>query len=554
MKAANNKVLANPKTRLETGLDYVKSSINLNTPYGKKKLKDINPFFPGDEDSLKESLNDLENMIYLVKNNTKKVNTLSEVLMEIKENTYTIKRCSTSTLSVVEIFEVKSLLLQMRSINGIISNIESKIPEKFLLNDTEGLLDELDPRGDRLNTFYIYDEFSEKLKELRKSKKEFEKQIRRVSKKKRDEIKEEFGLMLTPKFDIVVNKKSEDYKIVKNIPDLEMLNEDYLSATYVLKVQPEVYDIQQQVEEINAEIEMEEAIIRENLSKVISKYQDVLLDNCEKIGNIDFSIGKAQHAIKNKCVKPEIVNEHVVYYENARHLEVEDILKKKNSKYCPVSIQLKQGVSCITGANMGGKTISLKLSGLIPIMAQYGFYVPCENAKIGLSNYIQMLIGDSQSVVRGLSSFGSEMEELKEIFTRSKDRSLILIDEIASGTNPIEGLALTKSVVDYLLEKPYITLITTHFESVTANKAVKNFQVRGLAEADFSKLDSEIRYAKRLDRINIIQKYMDYRLTPIENQGEVPKDALNIAKMLGISSDIIERAKEYISKEKKDGE
>lgn len=195
---------------------------------------------------------------------------------------------------------------------------------------------------------------------------------------------------------------------------------------------------------------------------------------------------------------------------------------------------------------MGGKTISLKLSGQVPILAQYGFFVPAKRAVVGLSNYIQILIGDSQSVERGLSSFGSEMEELKEILDNSVERTIILIDEIASGTNPIEGLALTRSVVDYLIEKPYISLITTHFETVTETEGVINMQVRGLADANFELLDREIKYANRRDRINIISKYMDYRLCRVEKQGEVPKDALNIAKMLGISSEIIEGAKKYI--------
>ena len=76
---------------------------------------------------------------------------------------------------------------------------------------------------------------------------------------------------------------------------------------------------------------------------------------------------------------------------------------------------------------MGGKTISLKLSGLVPILAQYGFFVPCQKAKVGLSNYMQILIGDSQSVERGLSSFGSEMEELKEIDMRLNDFRLYAV-------------------------------------------------------------------------------------------------------------------------------
>ncbi|MBK5254130.1 MAG: hypothetical protein JJE03_06715 [Peptostreptococcaceae bacterium] len=548
----DNRVLANPKTRSETGLDYIISSIDLNTPYGKRRLKENKPFFPGQEKELRILLDDLDSMVEFVKNNVKQVAVLSEILMEIKENTYTIKRCVESTLSVVEIFEIKTFLLQMRNINAVLKRVDLDIPKKYILRDSEELLNKLDPRRDRLNTFYIYDEFSEKLRELRKKKKEYDKQIRIISKKKRNEIKEEFGILLTPKFDISVNKKSEDYQIAQKIDDLELVQEDYLSVTYALKTPSEVYEITEELEGFNADIEMEEAAVREKLSQIIAEYKELLLENCEKIGNMDFDIAKAKYAIKHKCVKPEIVEEHILEYVEGRHIQVEDILKKKKREYCPVSISLVEGVTCITGANMGGKTISLKLSGLIPIMAQYGFFVPCEKAKIGLSNYIQILIGDSQSVVRGLSSFGSEMEELKQIFDRSKDRSLILIDEIASGTNPIEGLALTKSVVDYLLERKYITLITTHFESVTSNKRVKNMQVRGLADADFKQLNSEIRYAKKLERIDIIQKYMDYRLYPIDNQGEVPKDALNIAKMLGINSEIIERAKEYISKEKKD--
>ena len=131
-----------------------------------------------------------------------------------------------------------------------------------------------------------------------------------------------------------------------------------------------------------------------------------------------------------------------------------------------------------------------------------------------------MLIGDSQSLERGLSSFGSEMEELKEILDRSKDRSLILIDEIASGTNPAEGLALTRSLVEYLKGKNYITLITTHFDIHTAGTSVENMQVVGLANADFEKLNKEIRYADRKHRIDIIGKYMDYRLTRIRGQEE----------------------------------
>ena len=138
------------------------------------------------------------------------------------------------------------------------------------------------------------------------------------------------------------------------------------------------------------------------------------------------------------------------------------------------------------------------------------------------------------------------MEELKEILDNSKEKSLLLIDEIASGTNPVEGLALTKSLVAYLKKRPYISLITPHFDSVTVGEGIKNMQVKGLADADFKRLEKELRYANRRERIEIISKYMDYRLYHAKNDEEIPKDALNIAKMLGIYDEIINDAKSFL--------
>ncbi|MBQ2845531.1 MAG: hypothetical protein IJE75_00130 [Firmicutes bacterium] len=324
-------------------------------------------------------------------------------------------------------------------------------------------------------------------------------------------------------------------------------DEDYMSVTFSLTATEEVENLMKVCDQLMTAIEDEELNVREKLSEEISKYEAVLLENCRRIGELDITLSKALYAEKHNCVMPEIADEHILEFEDGRNLQLEEaLLARKGGEYCPVSMALTDGVTCITGANMGGKTISLKLAGMVAILTQYGFFVPCKSARVGLSNYMQILIGDSQSIERGLSSFGSEMEELKEILDNSKDRSLLLIDEIASGTNPVEGLALTRSLVDHIKDQPYITLMTTHFETVTEDKDVKNLQVMGLAGADFDKLDKELRYAKKKDRINIISKYMDYRLRVVDDAAQIPKDALNIAKMLGIDKSIIEKAKDYI--------
>ena len=571
MYMGRNRRLANVKTRHETGLDYITQKLNIETPFGKKVLKDNKPFFPGEEEELREELNRVEALVEYVKNNKRTIELLSEVFMEVKDASRTAERAEKSVLTALEIYEIKSLLLLMEKYMKMLQSEETSsfehsnhcclpgqekegtetvggniIPERYHLRDMTDLLDALDPRGDRINTFYIYDEFSPKLGEIRKAKREIEISIRKEQKVKRDEIHKQYGIMLTPKFDIVISKSHPDFEKLKEIEALEMTDQDYMSATFVLKPNDRVFELQREIDKLAVDMEEEEERICAMLSKKIAARKEDLFYNCERIGEFDFALAKAKYAIKHDCVKPEIVDEHIIEFEEGMNLQVEDILNSKGKKYCPISIALKDGVTCITGANMGGKTISLKLSGQIPILAQYGFFVPAKSAKIGLSNFMQMLIGDSQSVERGLSSFGSEMEELKEILDNSVDRSLILIDEIASGTNPVEGLALSRALVDYLVDKPYITLFTTHFETVTETDNVVNLQVVGLANCDFTLLNREIQYANRRERINIISKYMDYRLRRVEENKQVPKDALNIAKMLGLSNEIIDRAKNYI--------
>ncbi len=591
MKQGKNRRLANTKTKRETGLEYVMFNLDLNTPFGKKQLKELKPFYPGEEEDLRKELDRVDRMIQFVKQNQTLTDKIQEVFMEVKDPSLTVQRSGSVTLSTVELFEVKSLLLQMRQLRkltmeheigdykGVHSPDECKaaagdqdencctpatevaaldmekdenapvvdtVPEEYFLENTEDLLDELDPRKDRMNTFYIYDEFSELLGQYRAKKREYELMIRKEQKQARENLRKQHGVQLTPKFDIVVARSHPDFEKIQGLDELETVDQDYMSVTFQLKPTDRIRGYIAETEKLNAEIETEEEKVREDLSRKIFQKADVLLANCEKMGALDLALGRAIYSIRHDLIKPEITEEHMIEFEDGRNLQVEDIIKSKGKQYCPVSLSLKDGVTLITGANMGGKTISLKLAGQIPILAQYGFFVPAKKAKVGLSNYMQILIGDSQSVERGLSSFGSEMEELKEILDHGQDRSLILIDEIASGTNPTEGTALTKSLVDYLIERPYISLITTHFETVTEREGVVNMQVRGLAGCDFTKLNSEIQRANRRDRINIISKYMDYRLQRVENGAQVPKDALNIAAMLGIDKAIVDGAKKYI--------
>ncbi|HPF18536.1 MAG TPA: hypothetical protein P5281_03340 [Anaerovoracaceae bacterium] len=548
MSKMNGKMLANTKTRNETGFEKILSDVELCTAYGTQRKKQLKPFLPGQEDALNREYDHTDILCAAIENDPARIEEMIEALWHVKEIGLTLSRSLSQTLSVVELFDIKTFLLRTAEIRDLMEKLTENVPEDYRLLDTGALLDRLDPSGERIDTFYIYDAFSPELSDLRREKRQCEGDLRKVQKQIRSRLEECHGFRMTPKCELLVPKADKTLtELVSGLSELRKADEDYMTVTYTLTPNEEMDKITRRREDLQARIEaVEEAVCRQ-LTEEVADREKQLRHNCTIIGNLDFGLGKARYAAARQCVRPEIVSEHGILIEEGRNLVVEEILSAKKKSYCPVDVALNPGVTAITGANMGGKTISLKMMGQVALLAQYGLYVPCGKARIGLSNYLHILVGDGQNVQRGLSSFGSEMEELREILDNAVDRSLILIDEIASGTNPTEGLALTKSFIGYFADKPYITVLTTHFDHATVGEHIVNLQVRGLSGADFGRLYREIAHANRRERIEIIAKYTDYRLMQIDRLDQVPREALNIAKMLGVYPEIIDDAKRYLA-------
>ncbi|HSH34725.1 MutS-related protein, partial [Schnuerera sp.] len=271
----------------------------------------------------------------------------------------------------------------------------------------------------------------------------------------------------------------------------------------------------------------------------------ILYKNISSIGKIDFVLGKAYFGVKINGVKPKITKDHSINIIDGRHPKVEESLNKNKLKYTPITLELKEGVTCITGANMGGKTVSLKLVGLLTAMAQHGLLVPAKEMTLGLNNFIKASIGDLQSTDKGLSTFGGEIKLIQEAIEIADNKGLILIDELANGTNPEEGYAISKAVVEFLLDKNSITMLTTHYDNIGNMDKVVHLQVIGLSNMELEELKSKL---KNLDeqKTNIINKFMDYRLRTVDKTKTVPKDALNIARIMGLDPEIIEKAVKLI--------
>lgn len=531
-------------TQESLDFQYILNQISTLTPYGMMYKGRLKAFELGRERELMEELDKIE--AYLSSVNNKEIRReFNNIFAHIKDlRTSTRRTMEGFILTEVELFEIKNFLFLIRDLSELIKKNNIPIFDDTEIKPIESLEKLLDPEDTGISTFYIYDTYSDELKQIREKKREIDKEIKLKKKELKDTIKEELNLDLRPDSSVVISKdKKELIEKIQNYSHLTYVSETYMNIKFAIKPTEKMNQLEREVLILKDKEEREELRIRENLSKEIGKRRREIFRNMASIGKLDLILGKAKYALDINGVKPDIVEEHKIEIIDGIHPKVADFLKEKELSFTPISIFLKEGVACITGANMGGKTISLKLVGLLSVMAQYGLFVPAKRMKLGLNQFIKSSIGDMQSTDSGLSTFGGEIKIVGEAISKSNEKGLILIDELARGTNPEEGYAISKAIVDYLKDKNSITLLTTHYDNVANLDNVVHLQVVGLSQINIFDLAKEMDSHEKME---IINKYMDYSLRVVEKDTAVPKDALNIARIMGLDEEILELAEGYL--------
>ncbi len=265
--------------------------------------------------------------------------------------------------------------------------------------------------------------------------------------------------------------------------------------------------------------------ILSELSVKVSYVSNALRNNYNNLVFLDSYFARAEFSFKNKCIKPEINDNGIIDVVEARHLLI------NKDKVVPISFNLGNDYNflLITGPNTGGKTVTLKLCGLLSLMAMSGLFVPAKIAKIAVFDGIYCDIGDEQSIEESLSTFSSHVSNLINIVNSINGNSLVLLDEIGSGTDPEEGSALALSILDYLVNNNAFGIVTTHYSKLKAYAMDKSKIINACMEFDSKS-------SKPLYRINI----------------GIPgsSNALDIAKSLGLNTKIIEKAYSFISNDK----
>ena len=210
------------------------------------------------------------------------------------------------------------------------------------------------------------------------------------------------------------------------------------------------------------------AILKELTAKVVVDIRDIS-KGMQKLAVFDFIRSKARLAIEWKCILPKITNETVV--DNAVHPLLRQRLSKEKASIVPIDYALteEQRIIVISGPNAGGKSVALKTVGLLQIMFQAGFLVPCNaSSKFRIFEHIFVDIGDNQSIESDLSTYSSHLKAAKHIVNFSTNDTLVLMDEIGTGTDPMFGGPMAEAVLEEINRKRAYGIITTHFSNIKA--------------------------------------------------------------------------------------
>lgn len=360
--------------------------------------------------------------------------------------------------------------------------------------------------------------------------------IRRKKEKKEEEIKNKLNYYITNnKFDTalqdkVVTMREGRYVVPVKTNKKAILNgiiHDKSASGNTIFIEPSaIVELNNQYSQLEIDENAEIRRILDRLSRLVAEFDVEILENQKLISRIDYLQAKSKYALENEHTKPILNKEKRIDLKSARH----PLLK---GKVVPIDVKIGGEYTSliITGPNTGGKTVCLKTVGLISAMAQAGLFIPCDDQSlVNVFDDIFLDIGDTQSIEMSLSTFSASLTNIVSILENVNENSLVLLDELGSGTDPTEGAALAISILNYLTQRKIMTFATTHYSELKYYALETNGVMNASVKFDVNTLSPT------------------YKLE-IGTPGK--SNAFEISKRLGLKREILENARAVLNDENK---
>lgn len=355
--------------------------------------------------------------------------------------------------------------------------------------------------------------------------------IRKQIQKKKESVRDKLNQIVTSDKDMlqdsIVTIREGRYVVPvkqENKSKVKGLVHDVSSSGQTFYIEPmAVVNLNNDLRELAAEEREEIERILHELSDMVADVSYEILANEGILKQCDFIFAKGKMSMHQNSYSPKLNKKGYTDLKEARHPLLDQ------SKIVPIDIYLGKDFTSliITGPNTGGKTVTLKTIGLLTLMAQYGLHIPAkESSEIGIVKNVFADIGDEQSIEQSLSTFSAHMVNIVEIIKEADKDSLVLFDELGAGTDPTEGAALARSIMDYMLERNIRTVATTHYTQLK----IYALTVPGVKNASME--------------FNVDSLSPTYKLL-IGVPGK--SNAFEISQRLGLSNEIIDYARELIS-------
>lgn len=468
------------------GFSFVMGLIDTVSPYGNQQKRSLQPY--KEKEALSIELKKTKVFSEKIVKYKDSYDELRHYLSELKDIKAVVESSmKKQVLSVVDLFELKYFLIRMHKIEKLWRIFGEEDLVFYVLPELTKLLD---PKGEELSTFYIYEEYDEELQELREERKYLERRIR----EKRSE--EDKNILLLERRKILAKEEEAEYRV------------------------------------------------RKDLSEAISGYGVELLHNMSEIGRMDLLLAKAKVAKEYGCAVPILIEEGPLVLEEAWHPYFQHLLEKRSKKQTRISIELKPGSTALTGANMGGKSVALKTIHLNVFLVQCGILPFAKSMTCPFLDEVHLLHEDQEEVRQGLSSFGGEVLKIREILDNLGERpSLILLDEPARGTNPLEGTAIVGGLLNYFKGTGHFLMVATHYD-LHHLSGIERYQVRGLKELTLERNESSQISDSRV-LVDRLQENMDYSLEKWDGS-PTTGDAVKIAEYLGFREELTKEIRKLL--------